>query len=117
MCKEKEIDSMAKTIGLCDIYEKDIECHNPKKHCFCKENPCVHQRIAERLYKVGYRKQSDVANEIFKEIEKIMVRPENTYGIVFYHCSKQSYDKLKKKYTDGNIHDNPELLKGGVENG
>jgi hypothetical protein len=41
-----------------------------------------------------------LAREIFEEIEKILVRPEAPTAL-FYHCSKHSYNELKKKYTEG----------------
>ena len=52
--------------------------------------------IAVGIYDAGYRKQSEVAREIFEEIEKISKAPHG------YICL--SYDELaelKKKYTEG----------------
>lgn len=98
MSKKKEIEAMSEL--MCNNTSEDRMCNF--KTC----SDCETKQFARLLYDAGYRKQSDVANEIFEEIEKILVRPENTYGIVFYHCSKQSYDKLKNKYIDGNTTNN-----------
>ena len=51
--------------------------------------------IAERLYNAGYRKQSEVAREIFEEID------ENVLGGHFlksYEWHEEEYAKLKKKF-------------------
>ena len=64
-----------------------------------KKDGCLHYHNANAIYDAGYRKTSEVAEEIFAEIEKILVRPESPTAL-FYHCSKHSYAELKKKYTE-----------------
>ena len=60
MSKEKQIEEMAKIIGHCvSTLHPDIECHNKATGCYCIENPCHNQRIADNLYNAGYRKQSE----------------------------------------------------------
>ena len=55
------------------------------------------ESLAEYLLDAGYRKASDVAREIFEEIEKCRV--VGSYGI---HCYfKDDIDELKKTYTEG----------------
>jgi hypothetical protein len=53
---------------------------------------------AKVLYRAGYRKASDVASEIFEELEK-------TLGTtIWLHCDPWKYDtykELKRKYTEG----------------
>lgn len=54
--------------------------------------------VAEILYDIGYRKQGDVAKEIFDEIDSII---SNLRDTPFYSCSDAVYEltELKKKYT------------------
>ena len=91
---EKQIEEMARVIK-CDA-NTSLEC--PETTCgVCR---------AKRLYNAGYRKASDVAREIFEEIEGVLA--------VYTHTSKsEDYDngiydalewvdskvaELKKKY-------------------
>ena len=60
---------------------------------------------AKELYTAGYRKASEVAREIFAEIEEILI--DNSYQISeeFYEFYdkrgvKKALDELKKKYTE-----------------
>jgi hypothetical protein len=60
MNREKQIEEMAKIIGHCEsTLHPVIECHNKATGCYCIENPCHNQRIADKLYNAGYRKQSE----------------------------------------------------------
>lgn len=54
---------------------------------------------AETLYNAGYRKQSEVAKEIFEEIDNIIY---NLRDSPFYSSSDAVYEltELKKKYTE-----------------
>ena len=61
---------------------------------------------AEALYNAGYRKASDVAREIFEEIERLIelytenspiLIPFNYIDVQFVHWLAE----LKKKYTEG----------------
>jgi hypothetical protein len=59
--------------------------------------------IATEVYKAGYRKASDVAREIFAEIDDLLTRYRvNTYGGHFYSMAmNEEYAELKKKYESG----------------
>ena len=50
-------------------------------------------RFAENLYNAGYRKASDVAREIFEEIERMCI---DTFG----NFNHRVFAELKKKYTE-----------------
>ena len=64
MDKEKQIEEMAVDLCLLD------DCkHLPKEECDL--TTCVHC-MAEILYEKGYRKSSEVAREIFEEIEELL---------------------------------------------
>lgn len=100
MGKEKQIEEMATVINEMDernahYYDKYmIECE-----AFADANA-----IAKALYNKGYRKQSEVAKEIFDDIKEKLIF--NTYGIAT--ISNKTFCKLKKKYTevkeDGEVH-------------
>ena len=62
--KEKQIEEMAK--DMCEYYYEGT-CYQDKKPCDCK---CDIFTDAQYLYAKGYRKASDVAEEIFAEIEE-----------------------------------------------
>lgn len=62
--KQTEIEEMAKII--CLSYGKG-EC----RECYDYED-CQVTSEAERLYNAGYRKSTDVAEEIFAEIERYL---------------------------------------------
>jgi hypothetical protein len=98
MNKEKQIEEMAKLLhGYCKA-----PC--PNGGC----DSCVAYDKAKALFDAGYCKASDVAEEIFAEIDKILShkRDFNCSEIAFGYewalaevCRR--YVKLKKKYTEG----------------
>ncbi len=102
MSEEKQIEEMAKLV--CTVF--DGNC----KDCpFNFYPPCPPKAGAERVYNAGYRKQSEVAREIFEEIEKLMQMVINDYktcscfgtaDIVDY-AREWLISELKKKYTEG----------------
>ena len=53
--------------------------------------------IANVLLENGYHKASEVAEEIFEEIDNIMLEPITVWCTI----NRQKYDELKKKYTEG----------------
>ena len=65
-------------------------------------NKLYTEDVAEHLYNAGYRKASDVAREIFEEIEKALdnsVETEHFKGTWFnFSKFKQRLAELKKKY-------------------
>jgi hypothetical protein len=58
-------------------------------------------RIARHLYNAGYRKQSEVAAEIFAELEGLLLDGAigGKYSVKVINPDK--YAELKKKYTEG----------------
>ena len=64
MEKIEQIGEMARIIGHCEsTLHPVIECHNKATGCYCIENPCHNQRIADKLYNAGYRKQAWISVE------------------------------------------------------
>lgn len=91
MNKEKQIKEMAKaTMKHCEIDNQCGSCH------WSTCNEC----LAEVLYNAGYRKTSEVAREIFEEIEskKLFVKDRigNMRAVVLF----EDVAELKKKYEE-----------------
>ena len=78
MTKEKQIDEMARVL-------KD---YTTQKHIMASH--IILEDYAEQLYNAGYRKASEVAREIFEELEKA--------GIFAYRYPIIA--ELKKKYEE-----------------
>lgn len=86
MSIDKQIEEMAK--DFCAVGIPCEECHLYKNGCHAK-------KYATRAYNNGYRKSSDVAREIFEEIEKYFMYDGKYTG----HISQSKFAELKKKYT------------------
>ena len=86
--KEKQIEEMAKDLRALDCLQ-----HNPKYS--------IEYQRAIGLYSLGYRKTSEVAREIFDEIESCKWS-ETHYGdqMLCFEINSEKYDTLKKKYTE-----------------
>ena len=92
MDKEKQIEEMAKDI--CKLADCALlECM-PDKHC-------TSYKYAQRAVDKGYRKSSDVAREIFEEIEaSAKVKYWRGGGLVVFEVNGEDFAELKKKYTE-----------------
>ena len=118
MNRDKQIDEMAKVIenGI------NICAKKPCEDCdFCGADDCMCQNlvIAKELHTAGYRKTSEVAREIFEEIDDILRKDASDYDDLmdseivpeiyaeYLACSnyidgiRQIFAELKKKYTEG----------------
>ena len=90
------IDEMAKVI---DEYTEPLSARDIHKADFSEQ-------FAKHLYNAGYRKQSEVAREIFEEIEQVMSsldrrymasgNPKQSWGV---RGAMAEIAELKKKYT------------------
>ena len=94
MTAEKQIEEMAK--DMCEYYYEGT-CYQDKKPCDCK---CEIFTDAQYLYAKGYRKASDVAEEIFAEIEKHLETGITLYGETVHFVRIGTLAELKKKYTE-----------------
>ena len=101
MNRDKQIEEMGEYIAEVTT----IECaHKSCEDCKWlgsakpEKADCTDYLIAEALYNADYRKASEIAREIFEEIERLFFK-----NGVFIHI--QSYNELKKKYTEGMLHD------------
>ena len=86
--KEKQIEEMAKDLRTLDCLQ-----YNPKYS--------IEYQRAMGLYALGYRKTSEVAREIFAEIEACKWS-ETQYGdqMLCFEINSEKYAILKKKYTE-----------------
>ena len=98
MSRDKQIEEMAKEI--CNATQKTNQSCN--SICFPR-GMCAHCKVmAEHLYNASYRKASDLAEEIFAEIDKLLTRiiTDDEDGTQFIGVDMQKYYALKKKYTE-----------------
>lgn len=97
---DKQIEEMAKVMNECcnrydengnHIGNKCYECEewSDDNHCCCSYNT----KEATALYNAGYRKASDVAREMFEELEQEI----KNHGISY---AQRKIAELKKKYTE-----------------
>ena len=99
---KKQIEEMTET--LCNIECKGMKCN------VCDHYGCEYRMLAEALYTAGYRKATDVAEEIFGEIDTLIVRrmiPEIAWIDDRFITD---FAELKKKYigSDTNVLTNTE---------
>ena len=87
----KQIEEMAK---LCPFHEED-KCNLFEGEGVC-DFDCYMCNYADALYNAGYRKQSDVAREIFGEIDELL----SPYGTYIKTIDLEEYAELKNKYTE-----------------
>lgn len=85
----KQIEEMAKV--LCGMSRECAKCR--------LNGICLARTSADVLYTAGYRKASDVAMEIFAEIEKFN-RPPLPECEPVYIIKARELAELKKKYTE-----------------
>jgi hypothetical protein len=105
MNKEKQIEEMVK-----DACKLNIACEDCNAHGVCKA-----QKYAERFYNAGYRKASDVAEELINTalskiqimISAIKAQEESGNVTEFNSGAKTALEivfkdiaELKKKYTE-----------------
>ena len=92
MERQKQIEEMAKAIEQARI--KATDTTNSMNYGFGGW-------YAKELYNAGYRKASEVAMEIFAEIEKIAMYGTTPFGLHLMSMGEAAFAKLKKKYTEG----------------
>ena len=100
MSRDKQIEEM--TEHLVNIqHDFDDYCAKPCRECdLGGVFNCESYYRATELYDKGYRKASEVAREIFEEIEKLAFEVE-TYGHFYaLEIGYGTFAELKKKYTE-----------------
>lgn len=86
--KQTEIDEMAKAV--CYLDRTCDECMTSFE--------CKAMMYAKRFYDAGYRKSTDVAEEIFAEIETSL-HYKLINGEIHLIIREEDYNEYKKKYT------------------
>lgn len=86
----EEIEEMTEV--LCAIECKGMKCDS------CDHYGCEYSSLAEALYNVGYRRASDVAREIFAELET--KAPWFCENQTAYEHFNEELAELKKKYLE-----------------
>ena len=95
MSKDKHIEEMAKV--LCKDCARDaLPCSLTITGIMC--DAVMEQ--AEALYNAGYRKSTDVASEIFEELEKYLVTSCTIYTEAVHAIGVGTFARLKKKHTE-----------------
>ena len=100
MDREKQIEEMCEIIAsmICEVYNPLCDENKPHTCSRCYANSTKIGDFAEMLYNAGYHKRSDVAKEIFEELDKLTYRLLNdadyTMGDIVYDITE-----LKNKYT------------------
>ena len=96
MGREKEIEEIAKIIA-----RRSAAFRNPNVAFMTTA-----RKTADSIYSAGYRKQREVAMEIFDEIEKLVSTNKKTVGCATYEETIfyiedfiEDLAELKKKYT------------------
>ena len=90
MSKEKQIEEIAGVI--CGM-------KNGCNGCMFNSETCYEHKDAEEIYNAGYRKQSEVAREIFDDINAI--KKEYSSGNIDGNELFVRLYLLEKKYTEG----------------
>ena len=97
---KEQIEEMAKALTA---YEKKLCDRLPKDQCLLTsaihaQVSCDYCKIAEFLYTAGYRKSSEVAEEIFEEIDRMIYKVLNDRHYIMGDMCYE-VEELKKKYT------------------
>ena len=104
--RDKQIEEMVKIMNdCCNRYDEqgnhlgnkcyECECWCDTNHICCSYNT----KEATALYNAGYRKSTEVAEEIFEAVDEMIEILCEMYGDNIIICGK--YAELKKKYTEG----------------
>ena len=89
MNRDKQIEEMAKDLGGTWVVDLEGNPHDLSEVLM----QCDIETISEQLCEMNYRKASEVAREIFEEIE----REIKNHGICY---TQRKIAELKKKYTE-----------------
>ena len=98
MSKEKQIEEIARE--MCHLSAECKTCQICNERYNGGDDLCYFQCVAKEIINHGYRKQSEVVEEIFEEMDNIIY---NLRDSPFYSSSDAVYEltELKKKYTGG----------------
>lgn len=93
MSRDKQIEKMNELDEIAKIlYEANGDSYDTTYQHDC-------EILAEVIYNAGYRKSTDVAEEIFAEIEGIAMHGTTPFGLCLMSMGEAAFARLKKKYT------------------
>ena len=95
MSRDKQIEEMAQDV--CELYKDFGSCEACDAELDIDGEPCIHECFAKAFYNAGYRKASEVAEEIFGEIEQLYMEEHKDCSVIL---SRYEFAELKKKYTE-----------------
>lgn len=102
--REKQIEEMAR--DMCHLSAECKTCQICNERYHGDDDFCYFQCVAKEIINHGFRKQSEVAKEIFDEIEKLVSTNKKTVGCATYDETIfyikdfiEDLAELKKKYT------------------
>ena len=94
--KEKQIEEKKKIISdICPFYKEYGTCEQCNTELDIDDAPCYWECMANAIVNNGYRKASEVAEEIFGEIERVV-----NYALCVDITEWEAFAELKKKYTE-----------------
>ena len=98
--REKQIEEIVK--DFCPLYQEYGSCKRCNNVLDIDEEPCYYGCVANLIIDYGYRKASDVAREIFEEIDRMIY---NVLNDRHYIMGDMCYEvaELKKKYIGEDI--------------
>lgn len=100
MTEDKHIEELIATIEI----TKEL-CDSCCDICKMHGKGCMPERMAKKLAQKGYRKASDLAREIFEEIEEIAMHSITSFGLQTMVMGEVAFAELKKKYTESENND------------
>lgn len=95
MTKEKQIKEMTKDLGGTWVVDLAGNPHDLSEVLM----QCDIGIIAEQMHELNYRKASEVAREVSKEIMKMA--EQYGAGVLFWNKMQKFALNLEKKYTEG----------------
>lgn len=105
MDRKKQIDEMAheiRCLSYCKGYEDNRGCYIAPTCALCRSNRENNaDQISKALYNAGYRKQNDVAKQIFDDIDVILTAHRiSHFENLFDDKLTDEITELKKKYME-----------------
>ena len=102
MDNEKQIEEMCEIIAsmICEVYNPLCDENKPHTCSRCYANSTKIGDFAEMLYNAGYRKQSEVAEEIIGEVRQALLNMVLANAVGETYDLEKFFAELKKRYTE-----------------
>ncbi len=101
MSRDKQIEEMCAIMADASYAACEDTPLVPESAGICDKVDCHRCKEARRLMSAGYRKASEVAREIFEDLENTMITYGEVESALYYkQIGYNSFAELKKKYTE-----------------